>query len=64
MPTKAVTELQRMLGDEGEIQIAVGENPVSFEQNDSQLVSSWLRATIPTIVKSSPERQRAHYHRA
>ncbi len=28
VPTKAVTELQRLLGEEGEVQISVGENLV------------------------------------
>src|SRR3982074_3838892 len=39
VPTKAVTELQRLLTDDGEVLISVAENLVSFELNGSQLVS-------------------------
>src|SRR6478752_9089946 len=39
VPTKAVTELQRLLGDDGETQISVAENLVSFELSGTQLVS-------------------------
>ena len=53
VPTKAVTELQRMLG-EGEIQISVGENLVSFEQNGSQLVSKLVEGNYPNYRQVIP----------
>src|ERR1700716_4298069 len=31
VPTKAVTELGRLLGDEGDVRLSVGENQVSFQ---------------------------------
>ena len=54
VPTKAVTELQRMLGEEGEIQISVGENLVSFEQNGSQLVSKLVEGNYPNYRQVIP----------
>src|SRR6478672_7194744 len=54
VPTKAVTELQRMLRDEGEIQISVGENLVSFEQNGSQLVSKLVEGNYPNYRQVIP----------
>jgi DNA polymerase sliding clamp subunit (PCNA homolog) len=47
VPTKAVTELQRLLDEEGDMQISVGENLVSFELNGSQLVSKLVEGNYP-----------------
>ena len=54
VPTKAVTELQRMLGEEGDIQISVGENLVSFEQNGAQLVSKLVEGNYPNYRQVIP----------
>jgi DNA polymerase-3 subunit beta len=54
VPTKAVTELQRLLGEEGEIQIAVSENLVSFELNGSQLVSKLVEGNYPNYRQVIP----------
>ena len=65
VPTKAVTELQRMLGDEGEIQMSVGENLVSFEQNGSQLVSKLVEGNYPNYRQVIPGGSKGtHHHRA
>src|SRR2546425_4042223 len=34
VPTKAVTELGRLLGDEGDVRLSVGENQVAFQINE------------------------------
>jgi DNA polymerase III subunit beta len=54
VPTKAVTELQRLLGEEGELQIAVSENLVSFELNGSQLVSKLVEGNYPNYRQVIP----------
>jgi DNA polymerase III subunit beta len=54
VPTKAVTELQRLLGEEGEMQISVGENLVSFELSGSQLVSKLVEGNYPNYRQVIP----------
>lgn len=54
VPTKAVTELQRLLGDDGDVQIAVAENLVSFELNGSQLVSKLVEGNYPNYRQVIP----------
>jgi DNA polymerase-3 subunit beta len=54
VPTKAVTELQRLLGEEGELQIAVSENLVSFDLNGSQLVSKLVEGNYPNYRQVIP----------
>ncbi len=54
VPTKAVTELQRLLGEEGEAQISVAENLVSFELNGSQLVSKLVEGNYPNYRQVIP----------
>ena len=54
VPTKAVTELQRLLGEDGEMQISVGENLVSFELNGSQLVSKLVEGNYPNYRQVIP----------
>jgi DNA polymerase III subunit beta len=54
VPTKAVTELQRLLGEEGDLQISVGENLVSFELNGSQLVSKLVEGNYPNYRQVIP----------
>jgi DNA polymerase-3 subunit beta len=54
VPTKAVTELQRLLGEEGELQIAVSENLVSFELSGSQLVSKLVEGNYPNYRQVIP----------
>lgn len=54
VPTKAVTELQRLLTDDGEVQISVADNLVSFELNGSQLVSKLVEGNYPNYRQVIP----------
>lgn len=54
VPTKAVTELQRLLTDDGEVQISVAENLVSFELNGAQLVSKLVEGNYPNYRQVIP----------
>jgi DNA polymerase-3 subunit beta len=54
VPTKAVTELQRLLGEDGELQLSVGENLVSFELSSSQLVSKLVEGNYPNYRQVIP----------
>ena len=54
LPTKAVTELQRLLADEGEVVISTSENLVSFELNGAQLVSKLVEGTYPNYRQVIP----------
>jgi DNA polymerase III subunit beta len=54
VPTKAVTELQRLLGEDAEMQIAVSENLVSFELSGSQLVSKLVEGNYPNYRQVIP----------
>lgn len=54
VPTKAVTELQRLLGEEGEVQISAAENLVSFELNGSQLVTKLVEGNYPNYRQVIP----------
>ncbi|HYY26727.1 MAG TPA: hypothetical protein VE860_02225 [Chthoniobacterales bacterium] len=37
--TKAVTEIQRLVREEGEVKLSIGENQIAFELNRTLLVS-------------------------
>ena len=54
LPTKAVTELQRLLSEEGEVVISTSENLVSFELNGAQLVSKLVEGTYPNYRQVIP----------
>src|SRR5690349_10020315 len=54
VPTKAVTELQRLLSDDGEVQVSVAENLVSFELNGAQLVSKLVEGNYPNYRQVIP----------
>ena len=42
VPAKAVTELGRLLGDEGDVRLSVEENQVAFQIGDTLLARSKL----------------------
>src|SRR6201984_1267084 len=42
VPTKAVTELQRLVKEEGDVKVSIGENQIAFELNDALLVSKLI----------------------
>jgi DNA polymerase-3 subunit beta len=54
LPTKAVTELQRLLGDEGEVIVSSSNNLVSFQLNGSQLVSKLVEGNYPNYRQVIP----------
>src|SRR6202051_1099467 len=53
-PTKAVTELSRLLGDEGDVRLSVGENQVSFQINDTLLASKLIEGNYPNYRQVIP----------
>ncbi len=54
VPVKCVTELQRLLGDEGEIKMNVGENQVGFDVNGKVLVSKLIEGNYPNYKQVIP----------
>jgi DNA polymerase-3 subunit beta len=54
LPTKAVTELQRLLGEEGEVTISSSSNLVSFQLNGAQLVSKLVEGNYPNYRQVIP----------
>jgi DNA polymerase-3 subunit beta len=54
VPTKAVTELQRMLRDEGDAKISIGENQIAFELNRTLLVSKLIEGNYPNFRQVIP----------
>lgn len=54
VPTKCVTELGRLLGDEGELRMTVSENQVAFEINDTLLVSKLIEGNYPNYRQVIP----------
>ncbi|MEO6052476.1 MAG: DNA polymerase III subunit beta [Chthoniobacterales bacterium] len=54
VPTKAINELQRLLKDEGEITVAVGENLISLELNGALLVTKLVEGTYPNYRQVIP----------
>ena len=60
VPLKAVEELQRMLGDEGDVRVFLAKNQVAFQLDGVLLVSRLIDGTFPdyerVIPESSPEK--------
>ena len=54
VPAKAINELQRLLKDEGDIQIRLGENQVAFELNGTLLVSKLIEGNYPNYRQVIP----------
>ncbi len=54
VPTKCVTELQRLLGDEGDLRMTVGENQIAFEMNGTLLVSKLIEGNYPNYKQVIP----------
>jgi DNA polymerase-3 subunit beta len=54
VPTKAVTELGRLLGDEGDVRLSVGENQVSFQIGDTLLASKLIEGNYPNYRQVIP----------
>src|SRR5256884_5157620 len=47
VPTKAVGELERLLGEEGEVKLSVSENQIAFEVGSTLLVSKLIEGNYP-----------------
>lgn len=54
VPSKCVIELQRLLADEGEIKMNVGENQVGFDVNGKVLVSKLIEGNYPNYKQVIP----------
>jgi len=54
VPTKAVTELQRLLREEGDAKITIGENQIAFELNRTLLVSKLIEGNYPNFRQVIP----------
>ncbi len=55
IPTKAVNELQRLLGDEGEVNIAIGENQAAFDFGHTKLITKLVEGNYPNYRQVIPE---------
>ena len=54
VPTKAVVEIQRLLGEEGDVKMTVGENQVAFEVGGVLLVSKLVEGNYPNYRQVIP----------
>jgi DNA polymerase-3 subunit beta len=54
VPTKAVTELGRLLGDEGEVRLSVDENQVAFQIGETILASKLIEGNYPNYRQVIP----------
>jgi DNA polymerase-3 subunit beta len=54
LPTKAVTELSRMVSEEGDIKMSVSENQVAFEVGGTLLVSKLIEGNYPNYRQVIP----------
>ena len=58
IPAKAVGEIQRLLGDEGEARLYVSENQIAFEINDAVLVSKLIEGNYPNYRQVIPAKSK------
>lgn len=54
VPTKCVTELARLLGDDGDVKMAIAENQVAFEIGGTLLVSKLIEGNYPNYRQVIP----------
>lgn len=54
IPTKAVNELQRLLHEDGDIKVSIGENQIAFEVNGTLLVSKLIEGNYPNYRQVIP----------
>jgi DNA polymerase-3 subunit beta len=54
IPTKAVTELQRLLSDDGEIKVSMGSGQIAFDLNKTLLVSKLIEGNYPNYRQVIP----------
>lgn len=56
IPTKAVIELGRILSDEGELKLFMGENQVAFSRDDCTLVTRLVEGHFPSYQQVIPQK--------
>jgi DNA polymerase-3 subunit beta len=54
VPTKAVIELQRQLGDQGELKLTMGGNQIIMDMSQTYLVSKLIEGTYPNYRQVIP----------
>src|ERR1700739_906847 len=54
VPTKAVTELQRLLRDEGDVKVSMGRGQIAFDLNNTLLVSKLIEGNYPNYRQVIP----------
>ena len=54
VPTKAITELQRLLTDEGEVNVSMGSGQIAFDLNQTLLVSKLIEGNYPNYRQVIP----------
>lgn len=54
VPTKAVTELQRLLTNDGDVKISVGSGQIAFDLNNTLLVSKLIEGNYPNYKQVIP----------
>jgi DNA polymerase-3 subunit beta len=58
IPTKCVTELARLVGEQGDVKMKVGENQVAFEVDGTLLVSMLIEGNYPNYRQVIPAEAR------
>ena len=54
VPTKAVTEIQRLVREEGEVKLSIGENQIAFELHRTLLVAKLIEGNYPNYRQVIP----------
>ena len=54
VPTKAVTELQRLLSDDGDVKVSMGSGQIAFDLNKTLLVSKLIEGNYPNYRQVIP----------
>ena len=54
VPTKAVTEIQRLVREEDEVKLSIGGNQIAFELNRTLLVSKLIEGNYPNYRQVIP----------
>jgi len=54
VPTKAVTELQRLLTDDGDLKVSMGSGQIAFDLNKTLLVSKLIEGNYPNYKQVIP----------
>lgn len=55
VPTKAIEELEKMLGDEGEVKVCFGDNQIFFDTATTKLVSRLIEGEFPNYEQVIPK---------